>query len=72
MIMKINLPKTKPRLSISRFLPIPIFRLGIISLIFFPFLLLSSCGMISTLEDVIDISRKEGTGNREQGTGGSN
>ncbi|NEP89156.1 MAG: hypothetical protein F6K18_21285 [Okeania sp. SIO2C2] len=56
MIMKINLPKTKPRLSISRFLPIPILRLGIISLIFFPFLLLSSCGMISTLEDGIKLS----------------
>ena len=44
--MQINLLKTKPRLSISRFLSIPIFRLGIISLIFSPFLLLSSCGMI--------------------------
>ncbi|NEQ73349.1 MAG: hypothetical protein F6K23_09860 [Okeania sp. SIO2C9] len=42
--MKINLPKTKPTFSISRFLPIPIFRLGIITLVFFPFLLLSSCG----------------------------
>ncbi len=44
MIMQIHFPKTKPRLSISRFLPIPIVRLGIITLVFFPFLLLSSCG----------------------------